>query len=84
MQGRGYLQRYERIDNVESAIGLFRRAIAADPAFANAQASLGEALWRKYELTRDTSLIAEARAACVAATSTHDDTAAVHVTTHAS
>ena len=80
VQGRGYLQRYERLDNVESAIGLFRRALAADTAFAQAHASLGEALWRKYELTKDTALIAEARAACAAAMTINDGTPNVHVT----
>jgi eukaryotic-like serine/threonine-protein kinase len=80
VQGRGYLQRYERLENVDNAINLFRRAIEVDDHFALAQASLGEALWRKYELTKDTALIADARAACAKATAINDQTAPVHVT----
>ena len=37
VQGRGYLQRYERLDNVENAVALFRRAIGSDARFALAQ-----------------------------------------------
>jgi serine/threonine protein kinase/tetratricopeptide (TPR) repeat protein len=80
VQGRGYLQRYERLDNVDNAINLFRRAIEADERFALAHASLGEALWRKYELTKDAALIADARAACAKATAINDQTAPAHLT----
>jgi len=65
---------------VDNAISLFKRAIEADDRFALAQASLGEALWRKYELTKDTTLIADARAACAMATAINDQTAPVHLT----
>jgi serine/threonine protein kinase len=36
VQGIGYLQRYERSENVETSINLFRRAIEQDPAYAQA------------------------------------------------
>jgi len=42
-QGRGYLQRYDRIQNLENAISLFDRALAKDPKYAPAHAGRAEA-----------------------------------------
>jgi serine/threonine protein kinase/Flp pilus assembly protein TadD len=53
LQGRGYLQDYVKSENVENAIKVFNFALKKDPGFAAANAGLGEAYWRKYELTHD-------------------------------
>ena len=53
LQGLGYLQDYVKAENVDNAIEVFDRALAKDPAFASANAGLGEAYWRKYQLTHD-------------------------------
>jgi serine/threonine protein kinase/tetratricopeptide (TPR) repeat protein len=53
IQGLGYLQDYVVLEKVENAITLFQRAIEKDPVYAAATAGLGEAYWRKYELTHD-------------------------------
>jgi serine/threonine protein kinase/tetratricopeptide (TPR) repeat protein len=53
LQGRGYLQDYVKPENVENAISVFDHALKKDPAFAAANAGLGEAYWRKYQLTHD-------------------------------
>ncbi len=53
LQGRGYLQDYVKLENVENAIKVFNYALKKDPAFAAANAGLGEAYWRKYQLTHD-------------------------------
>jgi serine/threonine protein kinase/tetratricopeptide (TPR) repeat protein len=53
LQGRGYLQDYVKTENVENAIKVFNSALTKDPGFAAANAGLGEAYWRKYELTHD-------------------------------
>jgi serine/threonine-protein kinase len=53
VQGIGYLQRYERLENVELAITLFQRSIRADQNYAQAQAALAQAYWYKYSATRD-------------------------------
>jgi tetratricopeptide (TPR) repeat protein len=53
VQGIGYLQRYERPQNVEAAINLLKRAIEEDPAYAQAQAALARAYWYKYHATND-------------------------------
>ena len=53
VQGIGYLQRYERLENVETSISLFQRAIKEDPSYAQAQAALAQAYWYKYSVTKD-------------------------------
>jgi tetratricopeptide (TPR) repeat protein/TolB-like protein len=80
LQGRGYLQRYEQPESVELAINLFQRAVEQDGDYALAQAGLGEAYWRKYQLTKDERWVAAARNSCAAALSHADNLAAVYVT----
>jgi tetratricopeptide (TPR) repeat protein/TolB-like protein len=63
VQGIGYLQRYERLENVESAIILFQRAIKEDHNYAQAQAALGQAYWYKYNATKDPQWADEAKTA---------------------
>src|SRR5215472_3783343 len=67
VQGIGYLQRYERLDNVESAIGLFQHATREDPTYAQAQAALAQAYWYKYYATKERQWFEEARTALAAA-----------------
>ncbi len=63
LQSRAYLQRYERPENIDAALGLLERALALDGEFALAHAGLAEASWRKYEVTRDSTWVDRARAA---------------------
>jgi len=67
VQGIGYLQRYERPENVETSINLFRRAIKEDPSYAQAQAALAQAYWYKYSATKDTQWAEAAKTAVRAA-----------------
>jgi eukaryotic-like serine/threonine-protein kinase len=67
LTGRGYLQEYQKPENVESAIELFRRALERDPKFALAYAGLGESYWLKYEVTHDRGWVAKALEACQSA-----------------
>jgi serine/threonine protein kinase/tetratricopeptide (TPR) repeat protein len=67
VQGIGYLQRYERPENVETSINLFRRAIKEDPSYAQAQAALAQAYWYKYSATKDTQWAEAAKTAVQAA-----------------
>jgi tetratricopeptide (TPR) repeat protein/TolB-like protein len=80
LQGRGYLQRFEKLENVDSAIDLFTRALGRDGEFALAYAGLGEAYWRRYEATHDAQLVQKAREACSRALKLSDRLAQVHVT----
>jgi serine/threonine protein kinase/tetratricopeptide (TPR) repeat protein len=63
VQGIGYLQRYERPQNIESAITLFQRALKSDHNYAQAQAALAQAYWYKYSATKDPQWVEQAKAA---------------------
>jgi tetratricopeptide (TPR) repeat protein/TolB-like protein len=52
-KGRAFLERRDVKENIDSAIHVFEEALKLDPAFALAEAGLGEAYWRKYLATRD-------------------------------
>ena len=80
MQGRGYLQRYEVAQNIDTAIALFNRALEQDPKYALAQAGLGEAYWRSYELSKDTHWAEEARRSSATAITLNDKLPQVYVT----
>ena len=64
LQGRGYLQNYDKPENIENAIKVFERALSLDPNYALARAGLGEAYWKKYEAKKDTQWADAARQAC--------------------
>jgi serine/threonine-protein kinase len=64
LQGRGFLQRYEQANAVDTAIILFGAALMVDSQYASAYAGLGEAYWRKYEEKKDTALVELARSNC--------------------
>jgi tetratricopeptide (TPR) repeat protein len=67
LQGVGYLQNYDKEENVENAISVFQRALEKDPEFAGAYAGLGEAYWQKFENTHEQPLASEATKACQSA-----------------
>jgi eukaryotic-like serine/threonine-protein kinase len=64
LRGRGYLEEFQKPENVESAISVFGSALKQDPHFGLAYAGLGEAYWRKYEHTADSQWVAKARESC--------------------
>ena len=64
LQALSYLNNYDRIESVDSAIEVFLKALAVDSGYALAYAGLGQAYWRKYELTASKMLVAAARSAC--------------------
>jgi serine/threonine protein kinase/tetratricopeptide (TPR) repeat protein len=78
VQGRGYLQDYVVPERVENAITLFQRALERDPTYAAATASLGEAYWRKYQITHDASWAHAAIDACEKAAAQGPRLAAAH------
>ena len=79
LQGRGYLVDYQRAGALDIAIALFKRALAADPRYAAAHSGLGEAYWRKYEATKETGLVEDARASCRQALNLDPELAAAYV-----
>src|SRR5467141_611247 len=64
LQGRGYLQNYDREENLDIAVQVFERALAIDPGYALAYAGLGDAYWKKYRSNKEPSWIGKSRAAC--------------------
>ncbi len=49
IRGRGYLQEYEKPENIDNAIAEFNQAIKIDPKYAPAYAGLGEAYWTGFQ-----------------------------------
>ncbi|MGD8680602.1 MAG: tetratricopeptide repeat protein [Lysobacterales bacterium] len=60
LDGLKLVERWDKGDNLEQAIGLFREAATMDPDFALAYARLAEALRLRYAITRDDSWLSEA------------------------
>jgi tetratricopeptide (TPR) repeat protein len=79
LQGRGYLANYDRIESVNYAIDVFRKALGIDPQYALAYAGLGQAAWRRYELKRERSWADSARGYCEAALGNGRELAEPHV-----
>ncbi len=78
LQGRGYLQEFQEPKNIESAIAEFNHALSEDPNYALAYAGLGEAFWRKYQITTDSEWVGNARSACDRAIALQRQEAAGH------
>jgi len=78
VQGRGYLQDYVVPEKVESAVALFQRALEKDPNYAAAAAGLGEAYWRRYQLSHDQAWAKAAISTCEKAATQESQLAAAH------
>ena len=76
---RGYLQNYDRPENVDGAIDLLKQATALDQRYPQAWASLGEAYWRQFEGTNRPQLLDAARNACAQSLQLDPALAAGHV-----
>ena len=77
-QGRGYLQDYVVPEKVDNAITLFERALERDPNYAAATAGLGEAYWRKFQLTHDHQWFDAAVSTCQKASQLGPNLAVAH------
>lgn len=64
LRGRGYLQDYDRPEKVDDAIAAFRSSLEADPRFALAYASLGQAYMQKYASGHASESVPAAKDAC--------------------
>ncbi len=64
LRGRGYLMEYQKPENVDSAIEVFKRALERDPNYTLAYAGLGESYWHKYEATHAAEWMTRALEAC--------------------
>jgi tetratricopeptide (TPR) repeat protein len=80
LRGQELLRRYDKPGNLDAAIQLFRSTTQADPKFALAFSSLGEAYWYKYTLEEDPQWVQLASTACQRAAELNPQLAAVYVT----
>jgi tetratricopeptide (TPR) repeat protein/TolB-like protein len=64
LQGRGYLQNYDRQENLDSAIQVFQHALALDKNYALAYAGLGEAFLQKYNSDKLPRSLEQSRDSC--------------------
>ncbi len=80
IEGRGYLQHFTVIDDINKAISHFERALAEDPKYALAHAGLGEAYWRKYNLTKEAQWAVAAKRSCETALRYDSDLPQVAIT----
>lgn len=80
LQGLGELARFDKVAGVDFASLHLQEALRHDPQYALAYAALGEAYWRKYDATKETSWIDEARKNCSRALQLDDELAPAHVT----
>jgi serine/threonine protein kinase/tetratricopeptide (TPR) repeat protein len=80
LQGQGYLLRYEKLSNVNTAISLFQQALIKDSQYALAYAGLAKAYLRKYQIIRDVPLIKDAVNYCNKALRIENQLALVHLT----
>ncbi len=79
-QAREYMRTPEVAGNADYAIGLLARAIERDPQFVLAHASLAEAYWQKYQVTRDETWTDRARSAALEAVRLNPDEPTVRYT----
>jgi len=64
LQGRGYLQNYDKQENIDNAIRAFSSALEIDPKYALAYAGRGDAYWQKYEDQHETRWVEASQQDC--------------------
>jgi serine/threonine protein kinase/tetratricopeptide (TPR) repeat protein len=76
----GYMQRYDKPGNLESAISLLQNAMKTDPRFALGLARLGEAYRLRYVIDPDPRWLQEAQTYCRQAAELDDRVPTTYVT----
>src|SRR5260370_31736210 len=64
LRGHGYLQEYDRAENLDNAIAAFQQILKADPQFALAYAGLDQAYLQKYAIAKSPESVTQAQDAC--------------------
>lgn len=64
LRGRGYLQQYDRPEDLQNAIAEFRHSLSADPRFGAAYAGIGQAYLHLYSITHAPDSLSSATEAC--------------------
>jgi serine/threonine-protein kinase len=82
LQGLGYLQNYDKFENIENAVKAFNTALELDAQYADAYASRGQAYWRMYETAengKDPRWIKSSRQDCQRSLALNKRSPAAHV-----
>lgn len=79
LQGTGYLDNYDRTENLDNAVADFQQALKLDPTYALAYAGLGSAYWKKYENSKNVQWVGESRESCQKALTLDAGIAAGHL-----
>lgn len=79
LQGVGYLQDYDKKENIDNAIKVFDTALELDPQYAGAYAGRGEAYWKLYESGKDPQWIDPSRHDCEHSLGLNKRLASAHV-----
>jgi len=80
LQGYTCIQRYEKLEEIDTALALFQRAVAKDPGYALAVAGLGDAYWQRYTMSNVPQCIEQATQYCQRAIRLDSRLASPHVT----
>ena len=64
VRGRGYLQEYQKPENIDAAIKEFEQALKVSPNYASAYAGLGEAYWQRYKTDYHKDWLDKSKANC--------------------
>jgi eukaryotic-like serine/threonine-protein kinase len=80
LAGMEYLNRWDKTENLDSAIRLFEQAVSADESFALGHSAMGQAHWAKYRLDRDPKWMEQAEQDCRHAAELNRQLPAVYVT----
>jgi tetratricopeptide (TPR) repeat protein len=80
IRGRGYLEEYEKPENIESAIADFDQALKIDPNYGSAHAGLGQSYWMEYQrLDKGSEWVGKASASCERALSLNPQLVEAHI-----
>jgi tetratricopeptide (TPR) repeat protein/TolB-like protein len=79
LQGVGYLQDYDKKENIENAVKVFDTALDLDPQYAGAYAGRGETYWKMYESGKDPQWIESSRRDCEHSLALNKQLPAAHV-----
>lgn len=64
VRGRGYMQEYQKSENIDAAIQQFEQALKVSPNYAPAYAGLGEVYWQGYKANRGKEWLDKAKVNC--------------------
>lgn len=77
--GLGYLEDYDRAENIDKAVESFQSALNVDGAYTLAYAGLGQAYWLKYTTTTDTRWVDRSQQSCSHAATLDPQLPATHL-----